>query len=51
MLAVKDNHITALNTQLEGRDKINSAESKVFICLLAVAYADSGIVTPYYTMY
>ena len=31
MLAVKDSHIAALNTQLEGKDKIIQATSKVCI--------------------
>ena len=29
MIAVKDNHIAALNTQLEGKDKLIQAMSKV----------------------
>ena len=37
MLAVKDNHIAALNTQLEGLDIIDHAKSKVSICLPAMA--------------
>ena len=51
MLAVKDNHITALNTQPERQDIIKHPRSKVSMFLPAVAQADSGIVTPYYTMY